>query len=51
MNDPPPGTMVMYDYDMTRVLAAFVHAGIHRMWLEHVDHDGHHGFQIIGQKQ
>jgi SAM-dependent methyltransferase len=46
----PEVRMAMFDYDLTAVLAAYTHAGINRMWLEHIDFAGHHAFWVIGQK-
>ena len=42
--------MSMYDYDMTEVLAAYAAAGIGEMWVEHVDHAGHHAFWVMGRR-
>ena len=46
----PIGHMRMYDYDLGRVMAIFIAAGIHATWLSHVDHGGYHGFWIIGSR-
>jgi len=47
---PTVGSMRMYDYDMTRVLAIFITAGLRLLWLQHLDHAGHHAFRIVAQK-
>ena len=49
--EPATGLMRMYDYDMTRVLAIFAMAGCSNLWLEHLDHAGHHAFRILAQKR
>ena len=40
----------MHDYDFSRVLQAFVAHGFEGLWLEHVDHGGCHGFNVIGRR-
>jgi SAM-dependent methyltransferase len=45
-----PGEMRMYDYDMTKVLSIFVNAGLGGLWIEHIDHGGHHAFRLYGRK-
>jgi SAM-dependent methyltransferase len=49
-SDTSVGRMRMYDYDLGRVLPTFIAAGIERMWLEHLDHAGHHAFWVLGRK-
>jgi SAM-dependent methyltransferase len=46
----PEVRMAMYDYDMTSVLAAYASAGVRQMWVEHVNHNGHHAFWVFGQR-
>ncbi len=48
---PPVGSVSMFDYDMGKLLKIFHHAGIDDLALFHVDHDGHHGVQVIGRKR
>jgi predicted TPR repeat methyltransferase len=44
------GHMMMYDYDLGRVMAVFAGNGVEGAWLQHTDHGGHHGFHILGRK-
>ena len=48
--EPPPGSLMMYDYDLTRLCEALNRAGVGRMTLAHTDHGGHHGAHIFGAK-
>ena len=47
----PPGTMMMYDYDLNRLMAMLHQAGIRRMFLEHTDHGGFHGVFLVGVRE
>ncbi len=40
----------MYDYDLSRILRLLNQAGIEEIRLVSTDHDGHHGYIILGQK-
>jgi hypothetical protein len=44
------GTMLMYDYDLNRVMALLHEAGINRVDLEHTNHGGFHGVMMLGRK-
>ena len=48
---PPPGTVMMFDYDLNRLCEMLNGAGIDRMLLVHEDHGGHHGVKIFGRKE
>lgn len=48
---PPPGTVLMYDYDLNRLCEALHRFGLERIYLVHTDHGGHHGVQIFGRRQ
>lgn len=50
VDQPVLGRIRMYDYDMTRVLALFVANSITTIYLQHLDHRGHHAFAIAGRK-
>lgn len=47
---PPPGTMLMYDYDLTRLIASAVRRGVEQFFLEHTDHSGCHGVRIYARR-
>ncbi len=49
--EPPSGSVLMYDYDLTRLVETFNRAGIGRLNLAHTDHGGHHGAHIFGKKE
>ena len=40
----------MYDYDLSRVVRLINLAGIEEIRLVSTNHDGHHGFIILGRK-
>jgi SAM-dependent methyltransferase len=46
----PVGQILMYDYDLSRMLRLLNQAGIEEMKLVSTDHDGHHGVIILGRK-
>ena len=46
----PLGQILMYDYDLSRVLRLLNQAGIDEMKLVSTDHDGHRGVIILGRK-
>jgi SAM-dependent methyltransferase len=46
----PVGHIHMYDYDLTRILRLVNLAGIEEIRLVSTNHDGHHGYIIMGQK-
>lgn len=50
MASRPAGSVTMYDYDLSRVLAILARAGLGRFNLEHVAHGGHHGFMIYARR-
>jgi SAM-dependent methyltransferase len=46
----PVGEILMYDYDLSKVIRLVNQAGIEEMTLVSTDHDGHHGVIILGRK-
>ncbi|HZZ30725.1 MAG TPA: methyltransferase domain-containing protein [Phenylobacterium sp.] len=50
LRELPVGQILMYDYDLSRVVRLLNLAGIEEIRLVSTDHDGHHGFIILGQK-
>ena len=46
----PPGAMMMYDYDLNRLMAMMTDHGIEQVLLEHTNHGGCHGARIFGRK-
>lgn len=46
----PVGQILMYDYDLSRVIRRLNEAGVQDMRLMSTDHDGHHGVVILGRK-
>ncbi len=46
----PSGTMLVYDYDMSIVIAMFYAAGMQRLMIEHCDHGGMVGAIVYGLK-
>jgi SAM-dependent methyltransferase len=46
----PLGQILMYDYDLSRVVRLLNRAGIEDMRLVSTDHGGHHGVIILGRK-
>jgi SAM-dependent methyltransferase len=48
--EPPAGSVSMFDYDLSKILAALVRGGVSESAMLHLDHNGHHGVQIIGRR-
>lgn len=46
----PVGQILMYDYDLSKVVRLANQAGIEDMRLVSTNHDGHHGVIILGRK-
>ena len=46
----PVGQILMYDYDLSRIVRLLNQAGIEEMKLVSTDHDGHRGVIILGRK-
>ena len=46
----PVGQILMYDYELSRILRLLNQAGIEEMRLVSTNHDGHHGVIIFGRK-
>jgi SAM-dependent methyltransferase len=46
----PQGEMIMYDYDLTRIVGLFYRAGMKALFLEHCDHGGIIGATIYARK-
>lgn len=46
----PLGQILMYDYDLSKVVRLINQAGIEEMKLVSTNHDGHHGVIILGRK-
>ncbi|MFI4949901.1 MAG: class I SAM-dependent methyltransferase [Caulobacterales bacterium] len=46
----PVGQILMYDYDLSKVVRLANRAGIEDMRLVSTNHDGHHGVIILGRK-
>lgn len=46
----PPGEMVMFDYDLSIVMALVFEAGFEDAVLTHTDHGGFHGVFIHGRR-
>ncbi|WP_026870439.1 class I SAM-dependent methyltransferase [Inquilinus limosus] len=45
------GHMMMYDYDLGRVVSIFIRHGMDGLWLQHMDHGGgYHGAYLFGRK-
>lgn len=47
---PPVGHIQMYDYDLSKIVRLLNLAGIEEIRLLSTNHDGHHGYIILGQK-
>jgi SAM-dependent methyltransferase len=45
-----PGTILMYDYDLSAVVERLNRAGVGEIGLVPTDHDGHHGVIILGRR-
>ena len=50
-NPLPIGTMMMYDYDLTRVLMLLNQVGFTRVMLDQTYHGGNYGVTIYGRRQ
>lgn len=50
-NDPPPGEMTMYDYDLNQVMRTLFLAGVSPVTVDHTDHAGCHGAWCFGVKR
>jgi SAM-dependent methyltransferase len=46
----PVGQILMYDYDLSRIVRLLNQAGVEEMTLVSTDHDGHRGVIILGRK-
>ncbi len=46
----PVGQILMYDYDLSRIMRLLNRAGVEDVRLIHTDHGGHHGVIILGQR-
>lgn len=46
----PLGQILMYDYDLSRIIRLVNRAGVEDMRLVSTDHGGHHGVIILGRK-
>jgi SAM-dependent methyltransferase len=44
------GTMLMYDYDLTRIMATAITHGVEEVFLEHTNHGGCHGVRLFGRR-
>lgn len=49
-NTVQPGHMSMYDYDMSRILAMLACAGYTKLFFEHGNHGGCHGYEILAKR-
>ena len=49
-NPPPEGSVLMFDYDLSRLMAISHSCGVEKVWLEHTNHGGCHGVVMYGQK-
>jgi SAM-dependent methyltransferase len=47
---PAPGVMLMYDYDLNRLIALLARHGLGSVFLEHTDHGGCHGVRLFARK-
>ena len=45
-----PGAIMMYDYDLSAVVAVLNRAGVQDLTLVATDHGGHHGVIMLGRK-
>lgn len=48
---PPAGHMMIFDYDLNRLLSAAIRRGIGSFYLEHSDHGGCHGVILYGRRR
>ena len=46
-----PGEMVMFDYDLSVIMAILFAGGVENIYLEHTDHGGFHGVVVRGRKR
>lgn len=46
----PPGAMMMYDYDMSRIIEMTARHGFHNILTQHTNHGGCHGVVMFGRK-
>jgi SAM-dependent methyltransferase len=46
----PSGTMLMYDYDLSRLMQLSHSAGIEGVYCTHINHGGCHGVMLFGRK-
>lgn len=46
----PTGQILMYDYDLSKIVRVLNNAGVDEMRLVSTDHGGHHGVIILGRK-
>jgi SAM-dependent methyltransferase len=47
---PAAGTMLMYDYDLNRLIATAVRHGLVQFFLEHTNHGGCHGVRLFARR-
>jgi SAM-dependent methyltransferase len=47
---PAPGVMLMYDYDLNRLIALLARYGLSSVFLEHTNHGGCHGVRLFARK-
>lgn len=47
---PPIGSVLMYDYDLTRICAACHRRGIEELMLVHTNHGGVHDVEVYGRR-
>lgn len=45
-----PGTMMMFDYDLNRIIALLTANGVEQMFLEHTNHGGCHGVRLFARR-
>jgi SAM-dependent methyltransferase len=46
----PRGVMLMYDYDLTRICAAFARNNMRKLVLHYTDHGGHYGVLVFARR-
>jgi hypothetical protein len=46
----PLGQILMYDYDLSKIVRLLNRAGVEEIRLVSTNHDGHHGVIILGRK-
>lgn len=47
----PGGAMLMYDYDLTRLMIAATTRGFDNFYMDHVNHGGCHGVMMYGRRR